>query len=84
MKRLSIVLVAASVLFACKNEKKTDETSGKPEEKKEPEDKSQEVPRSSSCLDRRRRRMEVQAALSYLARVQGLQIISRIESLEKN
>ena len=35
MKRLSIVIVAASVLFACSNEKKTDETSAKPEEKKE-------------------------------------------------
>lgn len=34
MKRVSIVLFAASVLFACNN-KKTDETSGKMEEKKE-------------------------------------------------
>ena len=35
MKRLSIVLVAASVLIACNNNKKTDETSGKMDEKKE-------------------------------------------------
>ncbi|MFI5185096.1 MAG: hypothetical protein ACHQF0_00060 [Chitinophagales bacterium] len=35
MKRLSIALFAASVLFACNNDKKTDETSGKTEEKKE-------------------------------------------------
>ena len=35
MKRISIVLVAASVLIACNNNKKTDETSGKTEEKKE-------------------------------------------------
>jgi len=35
MKRLSIVLVAASVLFACNNDKKAEETSGKTEEKKE-------------------------------------------------
>jgi len=35
MKRLSIVIVAASILVACSNENKTDETSTKPEEKKE-------------------------------------------------
>lgn len=35
MKRLSIALVAASVLLACNNDKKTDETSGKTEDKKE-------------------------------------------------
>ena len=35
MKRLSIALVAASVLFACNNDKKTDETSGKTGDKKE-------------------------------------------------
>ena len=35
MKRLSIALVAASVLLACNNNKKADETSGKTEEKKE-------------------------------------------------
>ena len=35
MKRLLIALVAAAFLFACNNEKKTDETAGKTEEKKE-------------------------------------------------
>ena len=35
MKRLSIALVAAAFLFACNNEKKTDESAGKTEEKKE-------------------------------------------------
>ena len=35
MKRLSIALVAAAFLFACNNDKKTDESSAKPEEKKE-------------------------------------------------
>ena len=35
MKRLSIVLFAATFLFACNNEKKTDESAGKTEEKKE-------------------------------------------------
>jgi hypothetical protein len=35
MKRLSIALFAASVLLGCNNDKKTDETSGKTEEKKE-------------------------------------------------
>jgi hypothetical protein len=35
MKQLSIVLVAAAFLFACSNEKKTDEPAVKPEEKKE-------------------------------------------------
>jgi len=35
MKRLLIVLFATSVLVACSNDKKTDETSAKPEEKKE-------------------------------------------------
>ena len=35
MKRLFIVLFATSVLVACSNDKKTDETSAKPEEKKE-------------------------------------------------
>jgi hypothetical protein len=34
MKRLSIALVAAAFLFACNNEKKPDESSAKPEEKK--------------------------------------------------
>lgn len=35
MKRLLIVLVAAAFLFACNNEKKSGESSGKTEEKKE-------------------------------------------------
>lgn len=35
MKGLSIALVAAAFLFACNNEKKTDESAGKTEEKKE-------------------------------------------------
>ena len=35
MKRLSIALVAATFLFSCNNEKKTDESAGKTEEKKE-------------------------------------------------
>jgi len=35
MKQLSIALIAAAVLFACNNEKKTDESAGKAEEKKE-------------------------------------------------
>lgn len=35
MKRSLIVLVAATFLFACNNEKKADETAAKPEEKKE-------------------------------------------------
>jgi hypothetical protein len=35
MIQLLIVLFAASVLVACSNDKKTDETSAKPEEKKE-------------------------------------------------
>jgi hypothetical protein len=34
MKRLVIALFAAAFLFACNNEKKTDETAGKTEEKK--------------------------------------------------
>jgi len=35
MKRLSFVLVAATVLFACNSDKKAEETAGKTEEKKE-------------------------------------------------
>src|SRR5436190_22256939 len=35
MKRLLTALFAAAFLFACNNEKKTDETAGKTEEKKE-------------------------------------------------
>src|SRR5678816_1383593 len=35
MKQLLIVLSATSVLIACSNDKKTEETSAKPEEKKE-------------------------------------------------
>jgi len=35
MKRLLIALFAAAFLFACNNEKKTDETTGKTDEKKE-------------------------------------------------
>lgn len=35
MKKLFVVLISTSVLFACNNEKKTDESSGKMKEKKE-------------------------------------------------
>ena len=35
MKQLFIALITASVLFACNNQKKSDESSGKTEEKKE-------------------------------------------------